>query len=95
MSNSEMDYYQNKIIQTNIYSIEKVYCQFEYIKKILLYLPNIRILRLKLLRDNDNFNENSIKKKVHLTLCDISFDVIISFLKIMLNISIIIIDGNI
>ncbi len=51
MSNSKMDYYQNEIIQTNIYSIEKVYCnfycQFEYIQKILLYLPNIRILRFK------------------------------------------------
>jgi len=105
MSNWEMDYYQNEIIQTNIFSMEKLYCnfycQFEYIKKILFYLPNLRILRLKLLRGNDNFTENPPEflfnsiKKIHLTLCDISFDVIISFLRIMPNISTIIIDGNI
>ena len=77
------------------------YCQFQYIQIILSYLKNIRSLRLKLLRGNDSFYENVNKilfnhmKKIHLTLCDVSFDRIISFLKKMPNISTIIIDGNI
>ena len=105
MSNWEIDYYQRPIIQTNINSIEKLYlnfyCQFEYIQRILSYLPNIRILRLKLLRGNENLNENLHEylfnhlKKVHLTLCDVSFDTIVSFLQTMPNIKTIIIDGNI
>ena len=77
------------------------FCQFEYIQIILSYLPNIRTLRLKLLRGNDDSYLNihqflfNYINKIHLTLCDTSFDVIISFLQTMPNISIIIIDGNI
>jgi hypothetical protein len=105
ISNWEMDYHQMEMIQTEIFSIEKLhldfYCSFEYIRKILFYLPNIQTLRLKLLRSSDNWNENIQQslfhqmKKVHLTLCDASFDEIISFLQTMPKISIIKIDGYI
>jgi hypothetical protein len=102
MSNWEKDYHQQQIIQTNI---EKLYlnynCHFEYIQRMLPSLPNIRSLRLKILRGNENMYENIYEflfnhlKKVHLTVCDVSFDVIISFLQTMPNIKIIRIDGNI
>jgi len=101
-SNWEIDDHSRR---TKILSIEKLYlkfyCQFGYIQRMLSYLPNIRTLRLKLLRGNEDLNEIidqllfNHMKKVHLTLCDVSFDRIISFFKTMPNIKTIIIDGYI
>lgn len=102
ISNWEVINYNQK---ENFYSIEKLYlnfyCYFEYIEKILFFLLNLQILRLKLLRGNDYFNNNLSQiqfnslKKIHLTLCDTSFNIIISFLQTMPNISTVIIDGYI
>ncbi|CAF0771560.1 unnamed protein product [Adineta steineri] len=76
-----------------------LYCYLEYIQRILLNLPNIRTLRVKLRRGEkyfpDTLNDllfNSIKK-IHLTILDVSFDTIISFIEKMPNIQIIKING--
>ncbi|CAF4245470.1 unnamed protein product, partial [Adineta steineri] len=76
-----------------------LYCHLEYIQRILLNLPNIRTLRVKLRRGEKYFHDtlndllfNSIKK-VHLTILDVSFDTIISFIEKMPNIQIIKING--
>ncbi|CAF1066049.1 unnamed protein product [Adineta steineri] len=76
-----------------------LYCHLEYIQRILLNLPNIRTLRVKLRRGEKSFHDtlndllfNSIKK-IHLTILDVSFDTIISFIEKMPNIQIIKING--
>ncbi|CAF4245978.1 unnamed protein product, partial [Adineta steineri] len=78
-----------------------LYCHLEYIQRILLNLPNIQILRVKLHCSKRGFPDtlndllfNSIKN-IHLTILDVSFDTIISFIEKMPNIKIIKIDGYI
>lgn len=91
----------------NLYFIEKVYlnfyCYFESIEKMIFSSPYLQIIQLKLFRDDTNSSiENSSSKnqlnylkKLHLTLCDTSFNLIILFFQIIPNISKIILDGNI
>ncbi|CAF0874121.1 unnamed protein product [Adineta ricciae] len=105
LANWETNDYHQPEIQSKIYSIENIhwnfYCEFEYVKRILFYLPNLRFLQLKLLRgdeySNETFNECNLNqiKRVHLTLCDVSFDRLISFLQTMTTIESITINGYI